>query len=293
MTSYLNRPSPLMNTAASRWILVVSISTFIFVFLWAFRPFGVFNSFVVSSFEASLGYATVTLLVTSSYIFGLNNRLASYYGQRWTVGRHLIAIFFNISMIGVVNGIYAQNILNETYLNQNDLVDIYLSQFGYTHAVGLFPVVLVLLIFELRERNYYVEQSSHIQKKTQEEQLKVSNDEVLEIKGDNASEHVRILSSDFLFARASGNYVELHYIENGRIVKEVLRLSLSGLMDQINNETWAFQTHRSYLVNLNAIASVQGNAQGYTLLLRHSEVTIPVSRGKISAFNDVMNGIQA
>lgn len=274
----------------SRWLVVLGSSVFVFFFLWAFKPFGVFRYFTISPFDAALGYATITFLVISLYIFGWCNPLARYYGQRWTVGKHLIAIFSSISLMGIINGIFAQNILSETYLSQNDLFTIYAMQFGYTHAVGLFPVVLILLIFEVRDRNFYEQQSELVQ--TDMSGRFVAEELSIEVVGDNSSERFEVQPSMFLFARSSGNYVELHYLDGEGTSKEVLRLTLSGLLDQLSDhQDWIFQTHRSYVVNLVAIERVEGNAQGYTLGLQRTEELIPVSRGKIAAFNDVMNSI--
>jgi len=51
---------------------------------------------------------------------------------------------------------------------------------------------------------------------------------------------------------------------------------------------YVFKVHRSYLVNLQTIESISGNAQGYVLRLKNfSEATIPVSRSKIQEFNRV------
>ncbi len=279
-----------MTSATSRWFVVLGTSIFVFLFLWAFQPFGLFRQFIVSPMEAALGYAVITFLVITLYVFGWNNTLARYYGERWTVGKHLVVIFASVSLIGIVNGFYVLNILNESYLAQNGPVGVYVMQFVYTHAVGLFPVVLVLLIFEVRERNYYEQQSDLIQ--TTSSEGIVQEKMLIEIVGDNSSERIEIQPSMFLFARSSGNYVELHYLNGEETSKALLRLTLTGLMDQLTeHQDWIFQTHRSYVVNLRSIEHVAGNAQGYTLMIKESNEGIPVSRGKIAAFNAVMNSI--
>lgn len=282
-----------MNSSKARWILVFSITAFIFIFLWAFRPFGLFGEFIVTPIQAALGYAGITFLFISIYVFDWNYRLAKAYGQRWTIGRHLVAIFSSISLIGIANGFYVQTIINDAYLIQNNSFALFFMQFVYTHAVGLFPVILVLLITEARERNYYAQQSNQIQTKVPEEYAAQLAFEELEfrITGENEGEIVVLTESEFLFARASGNYVDIFYRKDDRMYKEVFRLTLQGMLDQIGQSENIFQTHRSYVVNLCAIANVEGNAQGYKLSLTEIQEAIPVSRSKIMAFNHVMNNI--
>ncbi len=289
MIEYLKRPSPLINTSAARWILILSVSTFIFLFLWAFQPFGLYTHFVISEVKASLGYAIITFILLTMYVLGWNKLLARYYGQRWTIGRHLLAIFLSISLIGLANGVYSNSILSENYLYESSTLELYARMFVYTHAVGLFPVILIFLIFEVRERNYYVQQSDLIESKDATFQ---GFNEKIEILGNGTDEKLNVNRDDFLFAKASGNYVEVFYKNEEGIGKEIFRLTLSGLMQQLTLDSiWIFQTHRSYVVNVYSIYEVDGNAQGYDLTLHHIDEKIPVARGKIQAFNDVMNGL--
>ncbi|MFL3662109.1 MAG: LytTR family transcriptional regulator DNA-binding domain-containing protein [Polaribacter sp.] len=49
------------------------------------------------------------------------------------------------------------------------------------------------------------------------------------------------------------------------------------------------KSHRSYLVTINYVDTVSGNAQGYKLPLKNYSEKIPVSRNMISTFNTKMN----
>ena len=72
--------------------------------------------------------------------------------------------------------------------------------------------------------------------------------------------------------------------------KFVKRLTLKDLESALKPFPEIIRTHRSYLVNLNQIMGVVGNAQGYKLKLRDYDGTVPVSRNMIGNFNNVMNG---
>jgi DNA-binding LytR/AlgR family response regulator len=52
-----------------------------------------------------------------------------------------------------------------------------------------------------------------------------------------------------------------------------------------------YKTHRSYLVNLNYVEHVTGNAQGYKLHLNSHEEKIPVARNSIKNFEEKMKSI--
>ena len=63
-------------------------------------------------------------------------------------------------------------------------------------------------------------------------------------------------------------------------------MTIRELESQLANLPWIFKTHRSYLVNLNKISAVSGNAQGYQLSLQQYSATVPVSRGQLKKFDE-------
>jgi len=290
---YLNRPSPVFEGRLTKWIVLWGVTLFIFFFLWIFQPFGLFPNFKVEPLEASAVFASITFVIIGGYVFFGFEYLSNRYGQKWTLGRHLIAIFLGVSLIGLCNGFYANAILNDAYIQSNGTADVFLRMYGYTHAVGLFPTILTLLIAEVRDRSFYEHQSEQIKKKGDTYILNENTIHApIEIRGESASEKLTLSSDDFLFARASGNYVDVFYRKEGSIEKEVMRITLTSLMDQLKEGSkWIFQTHRSYVVNLVLVVNVEGNAQGYTLTLEDTEEKVPVSRGKIQLFNELMNDI--
>ena len=78
---------------------------------------------------------------------------------------------------------------------------------------------------------------------------------------------------------------------SNKICKILIRITLKELEEQLKPISSIFKTHRSYLVNLNAIQSISGNAQGYQLLLKNCSIIVPVSRSNISNFNVVYSKI--
>ena len=69
-------------------------------------------------------------------------------------------------------------------------------------------------------------------------------------------------------------------------------MTLKEFEEQLSSFPYVFKVHRSYLVNLQAIESIMGNAQGYALRLKnYSEGTIPVSRSTIQEFNRIYSNL--
>ena len=98
--------------------------------------------------------------------------------------------------------------------------------------------------------------------------------------GEGKNEQLKINMEDFLFARASANYSEIFYVADNEIKKILLRSSMNNLEEQLQHFDAVERVHRGYLVNLNKVINVTGNAQGYRLHFKQSDEFVPVSRQK-------------
>jgi len=89
----------------------------------------------------------------------------------------------------------------------------------------------------------------------------------------------------FTHAIAEGNYTDFYFIEESRSKSVTYRISLSSFEMQLEGSNLK-RCHRSYLVNLNHVSNVSGNAQGLKLSLTDSPFEIPVSRKYIPAIKE-------
>jgi DNA-binding LytR/AlgR family response regulator len=95
--------------------------------------------------------------------------------------------------------------------------------------------------------------------------------------GQGNNETIVISSSDFLFAQAQDNYVELTYLKNGKISKHLLRTTFKNLKETILLD-YIHKCHRSFIVNLYQVQSIKGNLNNLTLNIRGVNYSLPVSK---------------
>ena len=140
---------------------------------------------------------------------------------------------------------------------------------------------------ELRLSEMYSKQSESVSPASTTEKKKYT----IKISTDNLENEIHLSSASFKFAKASGNYVEFFYFKENKVVKDLQRITLSKFEEQISkSELNVMKTHRSYVVNLDAVEDVQGNAQGYVLSLTNTDERVPVARNHVNDFNLLMNG---
>jgi|GEM_PF-1432618 len=102
------------------------------------------------------------------------------------------------------------------------------------------------------------------------------------IKGENKSEEIIIFETDFVYAQSQQNYVEVHYNTEEGLQQKIFRSTLSNIMKQLPS---AWQVHRSYLVNLDYLEAVEGNARKRFIKISTSEEPIPISQKYYVALN--------
>ncbi|HRI79057.1 MAG TPA: LytTR family DNA-binding domain-containing protein [Cyclobacteriaceae bacterium] len=95
----------------------------------------------------------------------------------------------------------------------------------------------------------------------------------------DTSESLTFNLPDLLYVEADDNYSTVVWKDQNAVQKRLLRVNLKNLESQFNN-SFTLRCHRSYIVNVNAINAISGNANGYKLRMNGSDFSIPVSRPK-------------
>jgi DNA-binding LytR/AlgR family response regulator len=197
-------------------------------------------------------------------------------GPSWTLGKWILSSFVLIVWIALGNYLFVNWLMDWRAMGYFS----FLRMIGYTSLIGVFPVALSGILIQLRETQKNEESASDIS-----ENLKSSveaNHLVVTLEPENGAE-LRIDASNLRFVEAMQNYVTVWFVLNGDLQKEVLRTTLTATEKQLEN-TDVIRCHRSYLVNVDCIENVSGNAQGLKLKLRDvTDVEVPVSRSFIPA----------
>jgi len=287
MLNFLTKPSPILFSSQVRLIISIGIAAFVFGFLIIFEPFSVFEYLLVSKFTASAGFGAITLFFNLVFFFGWNQWFIRKYEYKWTTWKQLLSIFIHVSIIALANVWYTKLIFSPEANQGFTLLERFGQALFYSHSIAFMPVMFMLTYTELRLSNVHSEQSKDFfPNQNVEREI-----QVVQIKIENSTSVISLSSDNFKFAKASGNYVEFFYSTDGKLVKDLQRLTLSSFEKQIANSALnVMKTHRSYVVNLDAIEDVKGNAQGFLLKLYGTEEQVPVSRNNINDFNVLMKG---
>ena len=119
-----------------------------------------------------------------------------------------------------------------------------------------------------------------------EEKEDLKHDEsVIQLVSANKNQSIQTNAIQLLCIESEGNYLNIWCLEEGKVVKHVLRNTVRNILDQLSDASGLFCCHRAYIVNLRYIDRVEGNSQGYRLTLKYLQKEVPVSRSYTKDFN--------
>ncbi|PKL77646.1 MAG: hypothetical protein CVV25_14045 [Ignavibacteriae bacterium HGW-Ignavibacteriae-4] len=266
----LKQPYLIKDSVADKLKMSFVYGAFVALFLLAFQPFGL-NTLESKLVEICLIYGTIT----TAAIIILNIIIAPLFPkyfdeQSWNTGREITWTIVNILSIGLANAVYT------SYLNDNSLSLKYIFLFEfYTFMVSILPITFIIVYNESKSSRRYNELSHDINQKLIAHTNPTST---IKIDSQNQNEELEINSSDLLFIKSADNYIEVYYLESDEVRNSMLRNTLKSVEEIFANNENIIRCHKSYLVNLQYVKNVSGNAQGYKLHLDFTDIPIPVSR---------------
>ncbi|MBB6004710.1 LytTR family DNA-binding domain-containing protein [Arcicella rosea] len=272
MLKVLQQPYPHNDSTRRKLFLSFAAGIFISAFLLFFQPFDIANWHDDAKVYILMGFGIITSDTMLFIYFGVQSLFPNYFKEeQWTVGREIGMVALNVLSIMTINVLYTQYYISNGF-NMLNLVSMVI----YTLVLGVFPatgIILINYIFYLKQYSK-PPQPSHLPEKHLEEVS--TNNEIILI-AENGKDSIMLKPDSFFYIESSDNYSTVVFLNENVFQKELIRSSLTRLENQIS-QTQIVRCHRSFIVNLNKVDKVTGNAQGYKLHLNESDFVIPVAR---------------
>lgn len=253
-------------TTKFKWTTAISLSVFLYLFMAVFLPFGVSNynpnHQYTLNFLGTLGFFA---LVTFCVAWGNEFIIKPIAIKTISLLRIVLWSIWLIIVLGVSNYML-YNYLGEWHdFNFTSGIDFSLN----IGSVFIFPMVGIFFYFRYSSLKLQYEQVL-----TNRDTM-VNDKALLLFKGQGNNEQISIVLEDFLYAKAQDNYIELYYVANHTIQKDLLRTTMSSVLDDVNSK-WLARCHRSYMINLFNVRSLKSGTST-KLYLNHISQPVPVS----------------
>lgn len=281
MFKFLQQPYPLA-TAGSKIITPLVFGVFIALFLYIFRPFGLGGLEPERLLRAAGGFGLVTFGVVFLEIWISPLLMPAYFREAsWTVGREIFVILTDVFLIGLGNLVFSA-----WYLHTSFTASSVIWFQVVTLVVGVLPVSLWTMYTQLKLQKKYTAEAHSLDAQVQERKhpeipapapgAPVAT--TVQLTAEQGSEGLQLNPEQLLYIAAADNYIKVYHLEKGIVKQTMLRCSLKRAATGLEEYPQFFRCHRTFLVNLDHVTEVSGNAQGYKLQLAHTGDWVPVSR---------------
>ena len=270
MMKYLNKPYDLLEIEKFKILYSFGMWIFCFLFLYIFEPFGLYNISGLYKLKIISLYVFSGLLISVIHLFWLQNIIIKKYTLRNTI--------LWISWITFLTSISC-SIINDITSNQGHFHIVgFIIYMGIIFGVTIIPMSLLILGHYIYTIKKQIKISSQINKKILEKSEISNGTETITIEASNKRENISLLINNFLYITSADNYIDVYYLEANAIKHNLLRNTLNNIEKQISNNQSIHRCHKSYIVNMSKVDSVLGNASGYKINLKNTDLLIPISR---------------
>ncbi|MEM7657858.1 MAG: LytTR family DNA-binding domain-containing protein [Bacteroidota bacterium] len=270
----LSEPFPEPGGLRQQLISLFSAGIFVAAFLYLIRPFDL-GSYQGPLLLVCLGFGAVT------FIFGVFFEAVLQVGlgvrkdlPSWTLGKWMLQTTTLILWVALGNYLFLMAFLQGGWSWYG-----FFWMLGNTLLVGIFPITISGLLIQMRAIKQHQAQADALEPNLQPN---VPNVHLLELRSEPGTQSLQLPSDDVWYLEAMQNYVAVWHQAETELKRELLRNTIKQMSIDLAGSA-LHRCHRSYLVNLDQVVSVSGNAQGLKLRMGHAEgPEVPVSRSYIS-----------
>ncbi|MBQ7388965.1 MAG: LytTR family transcriptional regulator DNA-binding domain-containing protein [Paludibacteraceae bacterium] len=251
--------------------LILGTAVFALFFINIFQPFNSRN-WVPNINDFTYFLFSSLIILTAMCVIAISRVVMFYYAKKhdislvsylvWILGEILAMSFFF-----TLFPIFALKV-------NVDFGELYKQAISYTSLVILFPYTILFLYFELQEKNKIIKMLGNQQAASQSEQ---ANNQ-MSFCNERGDVRLVVAADSLFYIEASDNYVDIHYLNKGRIVNFLLRNSLKNIEKSFSDRK-LLRCHRSYIVNANKVRIIRKTEEGLCIDFDYDGIpNIPISK---------------
>lgn len=226
-------------------------------------------------------YGLISFSISSFFCILLPYFFQNYFNEdTWTIAKEIVHILSMTLLIAIANYWYSA----EMGFIQLDLQG-FLKMLSFTLALGTILVFLIITVKsnQALKKNLQnaLQMNQQLERSSAESVVKSKSIDTLTLPSEVEKQQLSLDSSKLIYLTSTGNYLDCIYLDSSdQLQTHRLRNRMKVMEEILQKHQNFFRCHRAFIVNTTYIQSVEGNAKGYQLSLRHVASTIPVARSK-------------
>jgi hypothetical protein len=263
--SYLNEKQNIIR-------LILFTSLFALVFINAYSPFGADRWYNLTRLEF-FTYSSLTILL--GVLVVVISRIIMYHfckRHSLNIWQYLIWIFAEIFSMAVAYAMFEKLFLKDIRI----FSDLVKNSSRNTALVLLLPYSVLWLYFSWRDKKEQIERLADYPPSLE------STRNMIPFYDDKGILKFSIKKENLLYLESAENYVNICYLNKGKVSKYLLRDTLKKIEENFSG-TEIIRCHRSYMVNFEKVKVIRKDRDGLKLEFDNPSVTdIPVSKTYIN-----------
>lgn len=275
--TWLNKPFPFYETYRQKVITPFLFALFIIFFLILFNP-SHNTDFVLVQFIKISSYAIITFFTMAFY-----NTIPAiifpnvFNSEEWNIKKTIIFALLTIISIGLFNGLYAFQFDNAG--NSTQILSFLLSVLLKTLTIGILPTLIFIFYLEKSlYKKHHLWALKTIDKLEKAKSNKKNSCEKNYIINTNKKDRLEFTNDDLYCIKSEGNYCIFFLKKHNVIEKKIIRTSLKKIEQNFTKSDKIVRCHKSYIINLDKVTNITGNARGYFFTTDILKFKIPGSR---------------
>ncbi len=270
---WFNKPFPFYETLREKMIVPLSLGFFVFFFLFLFNPFYNSEHFSIQVLKM-FTYGIIAFTVLAFFNIAVPNILKGFFKiENWNIWKTIVFEMAKLFTIGIANGIFAFNFDNPS---DNDNFPYFQVIVLYrTLIISIIPIIILIFWLEQKFYKKYYKKALITDHRLHDIQTEFKRDYLK--KEYFETDNLKIHLNNIYFIKSEGNYSTFYLDKDGSNSKVLIRTTLKEVEEQINQKS-IVRCHKSYIVNLDKVSKVEGNARGYLFYIDKLNQTVPGSR---------------
>jgi hypothetical protein len=259
---------PYLNEKQNIIRLILFTSLFALVFINAYSPFGADRWYNLTRFEF-FTYSSLTILL-GVLVVVISRILMYHVCKRHTINiwQYLLWIFAEIFSMALAYGLFEKLFLKDARM----FTELVKNSSRNTALVLLLPYSVLWLYFSWRDKKEQIERLADNPSSSE------NSRNMIPFYDDKGILRFSIKKENLLYLESAENYVNICYLNKGKVSKYLLRDTLKKIEENFSG-TEIVRCHRSYMVNFEKVKVIRKDKDGLKLEFDNpSVIDIPVSK---------------
>jgi hypothetical protein len=281
LMAFLQKPYPFNEDLKHNTKVILFISISIFAFLLLFQPISINALPNQQKINLIIGLGVVTFLSLSLNLLIIPSLVPRIFLRKeWLVWKEIL---WNLWMLftTAIGYLASYKVLGILVFDFQMVMKLLL--------VAVVPLTILIIFNQDRLLKLHLKTANDLNARLKENRNEA--EKLVHFDSEYQKDKLSIKVKFLILIRSADNYIEVFWKDGNVVKSQLIRSSLLRAQELLQDYSYIFKCHRSFLVNINLVDRVEGNSQGYRLFFENLDFDVPVSKVSINQLKEIVRSI--